>query len=150
MPLPAKILEHTLFICEKVLHEQDGVLSAIRIVDLFYVDTATATDIPPERRAIKMAVVFRVRIADQEEHTVKLSLMRPNGQMASIVETPPTRAESRIPEVAAGINGTAEIAVLAREMGTHYFILYCDGIEVARTIFTLQSRDEAKSEQPQQ
>jgi hypothetical protein len=45
-PLPPFMLSATAFACERLLQEADGVISAIRIVDVFYAPAERPPDVP--------------------------------------------------------------------------------------------------------
>jgi len=148
MTLPENVIEASVLICEKTLREDDGVFSIIRLVDIFFVTLQPGT--PRERLSVKMSVLFRVKVADDTEHVLKLVLQRPSGAEAAIAEAPPAKATSQFVDVPGGISGVAHVGVLAKEMGTHYFKMLLDDVEVARTPFTLRERSKpVESEEPQ-
>ena len=44
--LPPYLISVSALICERILHERDKVLSAIRIVDIFYVPELPSSELP--------------------------------------------------------------------------------------------------------
>lgn len=140
MPKPISV---DLTVCEKVLIEVDGVVSAIRLVDIFYV--TKVPDLPEKYLAAQMVVVGAIRVqpGDPEEHTIELRLIRPSGKFVTIGEPKKARFESREPQAPGGFDFVAPIGVLAKEMGVHYFVLLLDGQESARAAFTLVERQPA-------
>jgi hypothetical protein len=57
MPLPPYLISVSLLVCERVLREMDGVLSAIRVVDIFYVPQKPP-EIPAEMLPMVQAYAF--------------------------------------------------------------------------------------------
>jgi hypothetical protein len=143
MPKP---ISADLLICEKVLIEGDGVMSAIRLVDIFYV--SKAPDIPMERQGAQMSVLgmIKVEIGDLEEHEIEVRLVRPSGESSTIGEPQKVRMEPKEPSSPGGFNFVAPLGVIAKEMGVHYFVLMFDGQEVTRALFTLVERKPATFE----
>jgi hypothetical protein len=144
--MPKSLISITAIICEKILVERDRVLSAIRIVDLFFVDMATG--VPPEKVAALLSLLVSTKFseADDQLHSIEIKLLRPDGEIQTLVEphVPPID-RSRYPGVPTGFNLHAEVAVSARQLGLHAFIIYIDGEEAVRTTFTLLTREEATS-----
>jgi hypothetical protein len=143
----AKPISADLLICEKVLIEGDGVLSAIRLVDIFYV--SKVPEISPERQGAQVSVLgmIRVEIGDLEEHAIEVRLVRPSGESSTIGEPQRVRIEPKEPNSPGGLNFVAQLGVIAKEMGVHYFVLLFDGQELTRSPFTLVERKPATLEQ---
>jgi hypothetical protein len=148
MPLPDNLLDYSMLLCEKVLQEVDGAPSAIRLVDVFYLPAATV-DLPRERQAIRMSLLVRLRLKpdDTDEHTLRVDLVRPSGERATVAESVPTRGTSKFPGVAGGINLIIQTGVIPKEEGQHYFALFLDGTEIYRTHFILRERESEATEQ---
>ena len=142
MPKP---ISADLLVCEKILIEGDGVMSMIRLVDIFYVNTIP--EIPIERQGSQMSVLgmIRVQIGDLEEHAIELRLMRPSGESSAIGDTQKIRMEPKEPNAPGGFNFVAQLGVIAKEMGVHYFVMLFDGTEIARAPFTLVERKQVES-----
>ena len=60
--IPPFLLSASVFVCEHVLIERDGIFSAIRIVDVFYV-----SDVPPDTVPFVQAYSF-VIIKSEPQH----------------------------------------------------------------------------------
>ena len=136
MPLPPD-LSVSVFICEKALREADGILSAIRLVDVFLV--SRPPDVPVEQQIVQMHVVavIRSQTITLGRHTIRLDLLRPNGER----RPGPEQIEATIDEpnfpAPRGISLAAQVGVVAKQQGTHWWILQLDDEEIARAPFTL-------------
>jgi hypothetical protein len=133
LPLSASVL-----ICEKVLREDDGVISAIRIVDLFHfwVDPK----IPIESQTVKMTLLMRVVLTPsdaQKEHSFDIKLIRPSGETNKLGTLTAKNVISIYPNIPQGTTINAFLDVVPREEGTHYVVVALDGEDVAKTPFTL-------------
>jgi hypothetical protein len=135
--LPTGVICANILICEKVLREEDNVSSIIRLVDLFYF--TRPTDQPLDRQAVLITALLTIKTIpeNQNEHEVELHLIRPSGSDRLIGETLREVFTSKFPETPGGFNLLAPIPVLTKEEGTHLLVAYLDGVEVARTPFTL-------------
>lgn len=72
------------FLCERILDEKDGVLSAIRIIDRFLVSVhgplgVVPTELPPRVLSFVLLLSFRSGAA-RGRHTVTLRPEKPSGQ----------------------------------------------------------------------
>jgi hypothetical protein len=135
------IISASVFTCEKVLREVDGVLSFIRVVEVFYV--APSPEIATDKQAVQMVVVATVRAEptnDDSEHAVELRLTRPNGDVKKLEGPHSTTINANIPEVPGGFGIILPIGVIITQLGTHYISLLLDGSEIAKTSFTLLER----------
>jgi hypothetical protein len=134
------ILSAYALICEKALVEQDGVVSAVRIIDVFTVPNPDdlPRDIPPPIVIINVLASIRVTPDDDGSHAVELKMIRPEGEEARIgvVEGIPF-PKSRYPEFPKNVMFIAQIGVIVKKLGFHDMIVFCDGNEVARTGFIL-------------
>lgn len=133
-------------VCERALQEQDGVVSAIRIVDVFYVEPVP--DIPVEKRAIGITILASGRVApeDDSEHTLEFFLVRPDGESTRLGEPSTGRYKSKVPGAPGGFNAILQIGVIPRVMGLHHVRVMLDGVEVARAVFTLAERKPESSQ----
>lgn len=139
------LLSATLLVCEKMLQEVDGVLSAIRLGDLFILEQADAA----VQRAARFWIVAIVKFHPDDigQHVGVLRLIRPNGEATDLKTVEPQlgELEVRFPGTPRGFNVLADMTLSAQQMGTHYLTLTIDGQEVARTAFTLIERPVATS-----
>lgn len=147
--MPAQPIYSSLVLCEKVLQESDGVVSAVRIVDIFYV-SQTGIEVPPEHRAVLMQMFFQAKFpataAVGEEHAVELILERPNGESGNVATSDAVRLVPSKVDGPKGISVVARFGVIPRQMGTHYLVILLDGKEVQRAPFTLAEAPEPEDE----
>jgi hypothetical protein len=118
-------------------------------VDLFF--SPTRTDRPLEEQQVKMSILISGKIVYQpnSQHTVHVELLRPDGDVTRIGEPLTGTFESGQPSAPGGFVIVAEIGVLPRQFGIHYFRVLMDGEEVAREPFTLLERKlEQNSQYP--
>ena len=77
---------------------------------------------------------------DQAEYTAQLQLVRPNGDIKTILESMTTALAElpvKYPGAPRGFTLLAQIGVVPSQMGIHYFVLALNGNEVAKVAFTL-------------
>jgi hypothetical protein len=77
-------------ICERVLQEQDGAISAIRIIDRLthFVQGPDVPDtLPPFQQRIALLVAFKSGAA-RGRHTIRLDLEKPSGEQAPLGQFP--------------------------------------------------------------
>lgn len=144
--MPAKDIIVSAIVCEKILAEADGILSAIRAADVFYFTPAPPElNIPIKNQAIVISLlgVGRLPIDDVAEHTIEVQLIRPNGAMKSLGDLHKGPLPTRMPGVPPGFNINVQAPVIPEQMGVHYFVILVDGAEVARALFTLVQREAA-------
>lgn len=133
------LLSLNVLICEKLLVEQDNVISAIRIVEVFNIPVNP--EVPLDRQGPSMVILASGKVPpdDESEHWVELFLVRPNGESSAIGESLrsvfPGQAQSDFPR---GFTIGFHLVVLAKQMGTHYIVVNFDGEEVRRVPFILQ------------
>jgi hypothetical protein len=137
VPLPPSVISANTVICETILTEDSGVVSAIRIVDVFqYVRHPT---VPLEQQVITVRIlgIVRTKIGDTAEHIIGVNVLRPDEEHGEIHEVFRGPMPTKVPEAPGGFTVQAVVGVVPRKQGTHYGIVYFDGVEVARTPFTL-------------
>jgi len=139
-----KNLYASIVICERVLNEVDGVLSAIRIADLFFF--SIHPQIPIEQQAVPISAVVSVRVLeiDDLDHSVQLKLIRPNGEESAVGEPVKVKISQKFSGAPGGINSIANLGIVPKQMGQHRLVVIFDDEEVAETIFTLLPREELK------
>jgi hypothetical protein len=128
------------FICEKVLFEQDRVLSAIRLVEVFNV--VIFPDLPLERQGPLMTVLINGKVspADDAEHSVEIFLERPNGEAKQIGDTFKSKMKSDTPGYPGGFGIVVPMVVVPTQMGIHHISIKFDSEEVRRLPFILIER----------
>jgi Family of unknown function (DUF6941) len=127
------LLAATMLACERILHESDGVVSAIRIIDIL--TFTPSEEVPIERQRTPVHVLARVLTSadDEAEHVVRMSLVRPDGKRVEMGEA--FRGAIPPPKVAGvprGLTINAQIDVVPTE-GTHWIVASFDGEDVSRT-----------------
>jgi hypothetical protein len=137
--MPSGLLSLNAFICEKILLEQDRVMSAIRMVEVFYVSINPSIPLDKQGTPMMLYIAGRVPEEDNSEHKVEIFLVRPNGEARPIGDPmqsvfPPSGA----PGFQKGFTIGLQLGVAPTQMGTHYFSIKFDGEEVRRVPFILQ------------
>lgn len=138
MPLPADLSVYG-FTCEKALREADGVTSAIRLVDVF--SYASLPNIPLEQQAVAMNVVAAIRSSTLSlgHHTIRLDLVRPDGERKAGAEIIDAEVEApKFPPAPHGVNLIVHLGVIPKQDGVHQWVLLFDDEEVLRIPFTLR------------
>lgn len=131
-------------ICERVLNEVDGIVSAIRIADVFTLQALPA--IPVEQQAVPVGAVISVRLLEHDDldHWAQVKLIRPSGEESVIGETPKAKIEQKLAGAPGGFNFVVQLGVIPKELGLHSIAVLFDGEELARGFFTLLRQEAAK------
>jgi hypothetical protein len=138
------LLSLNVVLCEKLLFEQDQVISAIRIVEVFNIPINP--EFPPDRHGPVFSVLVSGKVPsdDETEHMLEVFLIRPDGESTDIGQPIksvfPGQVESNFPR---GFNIGFQLAVRATQMGIHYVSVKFDGEEVRRVPFILQPAQQA-------
>lgn len=128
-----------LIVCERVLAELDSVVSAIRIVDLFWVGEAPP-DVPIERTAVKISFLGMARFklgAPTIKCSFQFKLIRPNGEESLLLDPFELEVGPTVDGTPAAVTHMINVGVVPRVLGLHYAAFIFDGVEIARTSFTL-------------
>lgn len=116
-------------LCEKVLQEKDGVVSAIRIVDRFII-TGSGTQ-PPEKMPklpVNMTMLIIFKSGDAKgSRTVKIKPIMPSGR-----ELQETLLPMFLEGDDRGVNLIANIVLEASEEGLYWFEVLCNDEFVTR------------------
>ncbi len=124
------------FLCERILHERDGVLTAIRIVDTFNV--TLPPNLPPDAKpAIQITGLLSFKKsspgAEAEQHQAEIRLRTPSGR-----EHPPAVFDVFFkPEQIAGANQIIQMNIGVEEFGLHWLDVLLDGEPITRIPFRL-------------
>lgn len=144
MPLPPHIINVSAFLCEKTLREPDGVLSAIRIVDLFRVGVGLPPGVILPEGVLPHIQAFGCVLIKSKpgryEHIVQLKIENTVGEISDAGE-PLTLLMANKPgmeDLPSGVAIQAEINIGVKRYGTCYFLVYIEGDEAARIPFTIQ------------
>lgn len=134
MPRP---IAGSLVICERIMREDDGVLSVIRIYDLYKL-APFDPNTPPEKRLVPVKALAMVRFApdDEEEHTLDVGLISPGQPEASFYRLPEKIKVDPTLKIPYGMDINMSGDILPR-LGTHYLIMRIDEQEFCRTAFTV-------------
>lgn len=140
MSYPVDKIFASVLVCERVLHEHDGVNSAIRIVDVIYVpDSAGFRD---DAFAVVQAyglVVAKAVPGYHEEHLITVKLINTVGEVSAVLPRPFT-ADFRSKlgeEVPGGFTINIQLNLAVKRFGTCYLCVEIDGQEATRTPITL-------------
>jgi hypothetical protein len=110
-------------ICEKVLTEQDGVISVIRVIDRI-INTVAGLDVPEQMPPMDLAFVLVVTLksdAARGRHTVKLRPETPSGHQLPEHEIPILfEGEDR------GTNIIVNFGIRVEEEGLYWFDVFLD------------------------
>ncbi len=102
--------------CERVLIEADGVPSAIRILDLVFVDES----IPPDQRPpFNVSLLIRGRFPAGEPRAcvVNIGLIRPSGERVALQEHSAPAAD-KFEDSPTGFNMVCQLGIVPRNLGT--------------------------------
>jgi hypothetical protein len=136
--MPFIPLSVAVLVCEKVLRESDEVVSAIRVVDLFYVPEGL-----PEGGGISAQVLLVVKtLPSNETHRVSVQHEIPDGSIREIATQEEISFQAHVtgPTVPVGMVIQLDMKVAGRLLGTHNVRLLVDGDEIGRAYFTLLRR----------
>ena len=135
-------LATTLILSEKVLNEADGVLSAIRMADLYYVPRLPS--VLAENQVVLMTVLIGCRFPpdDMSKHSLSLRLTRPDGTEKDVdfgtpLEVSLAEIPIKVPGAPRAFNVVSPWGVKATHMGLHRLTLFVDGNEATKALFTL-------------
>lgn len=140
--MPPTVSSVSVLICEKILQEEDGTCSAIRIVDTFLV--SLVPDVPVEKQSMDLQILVVVKTTDLAEHSFRLGVIRPDGESRDAGTTVPVVSTTSDPRSPGGFNVVTKLGLVPRQFGTYYLSVVLDDEEVARKPFTLLQQ---KSEQ---
>ncbi len=127
-------------LCDRVLEERDGVLSAIRIVELFgfagsaTVDSSSETERPPVGVPIALLLLVMLRALPSRGATLGLQLVNPSGRRGKPTE--PVHLEPA--GSYRGVNARFEITFIATETGTHWLEVLLDEALLTRVPFDVE------------
>jgi hypothetical protein len=152
MPLPDHIISVGAFICEKILREADGVLSAIRLVDFFNIQDTPRDNMPMPVSAgaipgellptvhFFVCVIIKAK-PGRYSHRVLVKIQGIDGDISD-VGTPmviPLESNPDMGNVPSGAVVTIEMNVGVKRFGTCYLRVYLDDVEATQVPFTLRS-----------
>src|SRR5579872_1646075 len=140
------LLSLNLIICERILSESDGVLSAIRISDLF--EFVLAPELPLDRQGVPISVLVVAKFSADEvgkPHLVQLRLVRPDGETTDMGS--PLGGILVVSKAGVmGMNVIAPAFIIPKQIGMHFVHCHLDGAFVAKAPFTLSPRQPAPAD----
>ncbi len=149
-------------ICEKVLRETDSVISAIRIVDTFYLSPPTAS---VKKQVLVFVLLISVRRMHLEtpplKHEIKLVLHTPSGQRPEVetvdgdvrmMDDPiiPFVFEAPERDQPASMNVVAQMITPIQEYGGYVFDVFLDGELASQVPFRVLERKDGAVDSSQQ
>jgi len=142
MPIPSFIISVNLFVCERTLVEADGVLSAIRLIDIFFVPGERPIGVPEEAMPLVQAygcALLKTKPGYVGEHSLQMKILNTIGEMTSTGDPATVKLFSKLgmEEVPGGVSIAIQLNIGVKRFGTCYLCLFLDGEEIARSPFTL-------------
>jgi len=146
-PVPPYLIAVSAFICERVLVEKDDVISAIRIVEIFYVPELP-TNAPEDAVALIQAwciVILKALPGHYEKHVIELKLLNALGALTSIgSEEADFSTRPELGSVPTGASLALQLNIGVKNYGNCSVCIYLDGEEIARAPFTIQKQQPSK------
>jgi hypothetical protein len=147
-PLPPQIISLSILTCQTVLHEADGVNSAIRIVDVWNVPELPA-EAPPDITPVAQGnalIMLKAEPGYQHEHELSLKFQNPLGEVSDLIEPLKTKIVSTLgQDIPGGATINAQLNIVVKRLGTCYLLVYLDGELAARTPITLRRTPSVES-----
>ena len=118
------------FFCERILHEQDGVLTPIRIVDRLLVNFMPAPKIAPAP-VNSITLVVGLKAGNYKgKGKIRIKGAAPSGKS---VTPKPIETEVELTGADSGANFIAILGLPFREVGTYWFDIYFNNRMLTRT-----------------
>lgn len=132
-------------LCEKILRETDGTLSAIRIVDRFTLQSVGDAPPPAPAQILMHALLSFKSGAFKDAFDVTFRVVRPSGKVKALPNSFPAKFEGGTQ----GVNFMISFVLLADERGLHAFDAMRGEQVLARIPFTLvDAPDTPSADQP--
>jgi hypothetical protein len=152
--LPANLLSANLLICEKALTEApDRVVSAIRIIDVFYIPAPISSPESTQTKTffgiqVSAIVLLKAHPGDESQHDLTLHIAGPDGTSKKITSEPikcDFKSHLHDASIPGGATAVAHLSFQTTRPGTYYLVALLDDQEIARTPLTLLLRSEEQS-----
>lgn len=146
MSIPQFLISADILVCERVLFEADGVISAIRMVDLFFVPTERPPNLPEDSLPLVQGFVCAILKAvpgHTEDHIFDIKLTNTLGQVSSLLPEPVKSKFGVSPgfeRFPGGVGLNSPLSLWVKRMGTCYVSLFVDGQEVARAPISIAQK----------
>jgi len=126
-PKAARPLLMAAFFCENILEEKEGVLTAVRIVDVLKVRIPDLSGIPEGQPKPTIATQIKALLGFKSgeakgKRTVHLTVVAPSGKRRKTVPTTVTFMGNEL-----GVNIRAQVVVEAEEEGLYWYEVRVDG-----------------------
>lgn len=146
MPIKDHIQNVNAFICERMLFEQDNVLSAIRFVDIFFVPEDASPDF---KSAFTFVVVmkFKFGYVPPDKIPMRVTLIRSNGEREVMGDQALQIPTKDIPGPV-GVGLILQVQLVPRNFGTAYLEASVGDEIIATVPFTLVKQQRTQPVQP--
>ena len=133
------------FICERILYEHDGVLSAIRLVDIFSVPEDRPADF---RIAFTFVAIikFKPGYIPPDSIPMRVTLVRINNEREVLGEQPLQIPNKQVPGPI-GVGLILQIQIIPRNLGTAYLEAAIGDEAIASIPFTLSPQPQPRAAQ---
>jgi len=137
--MPIDLVSASGFICEKLLREEDGVNSAIRIVDIFYVEVPEPKPNTVTLGLIAFNVVIILRTLTPGHASIRFFIRTPSGEDKPVsAQVPePLVFAPKVPNAPFGHTLNVNMNIVPDVFGTYTFLAQLDGKTVVSLPFTL-------------
>jgi hypothetical protein len=113
-------------ICERVLQEQDGVLSAIRIVDRVFISVDSEGNPRASQHPFTLILAWKSGDA-RGRYSVRVVMEKPSGEQVPVIQAPiHLEGEDR------GVNLVVGVALEADQEGLYWFDVFFEEERVTR------------------
>jgi len=148
MPLPPFLISASIFTCERVLQEKDEVISAIRLVEVYFVASQPPPEVadldineppPPNLPVIVTYAIARVLAVPGYTgfHKLQVKIINTRDELIDLGQQAELPFGSSVPIAPPSMGFIAQIKLAVRNLGVCYLCLYLDGEEVARHALTI-------------
>ena len=131
-----QVFSAAILICEKFLLEEDKVFSAIRIVDVSFVPKEV-----PQNAVVEINIVVLIKSLEPGDVRFLMRLIDPAGKEHDLKGFPETISlSSKFPDradVPSGNTMGLRLNMKPDHTGTYFLKVLLDGVECAKTAFTL-------------
>lgn len=102
--------------CERVLHEVDGVLTPVRLVDRFLVPVFDPPELGPPPQPVRTQLLIALKAGKaQGRHTVRIQMMEPSGLLRD-----PTDVDILLEGEDRGANLVVPVEISSNEEGLYW------------------------------
>lgn len=147
--MPPSLVSIAAIVCESILQDKEGIITAFRIVDVFKFPPVEDLPIQYQRLGMTLLIVGKLIPGDRVDHHITIKVINPRGEAKAVgenIQVP--KSELKYPSSPVGFNVIVNTAMRAKA-GLYYFAIFFDGEEVTRTPITLVEEPVVSSEPPQ-